>query len=207
MVYALFRQYWKAIIIIDKSQLKSIAVMAQTIRIKKRRPVIKRRFIRQPEENLDPMGRLKKGRNLNRAEKQLLAVRWRKIGKSYYWIGQQLGVVPSTAYQYCKSALMQINEKLMEETKHLRVLELQRLDRMLEKLTNGLDAGDPQTVTAALKIMERRARYIGMLEQSPGQGQGNPDDVAKEIKLAADVLFKSVPYYNGDNADGDNGGE
>lgn len=175
--------------------------MSDKIVIKKRvrRPIpIRRRFIRQPEDNLDSMGRVIKGRKLNRAEKRLLAVRWRKIGKSYYWIAQQLGCVPSTAYTWCKQALEQINEKTSEEVKHLRVLELQRLDRMLEKLDPGIRVGDTQSVTAALKIMERRARYIGLLEQNPGTNTGTPEETARQIRLAADMLFKSVPLDDSD---------
>jgi hypothetical protein len=44
----------------------------------------------------------------------------------------------------------------------LRALEMDRLDRYLDKLEPRIEQGDDKAIHAAIRIMERRAKYLGL---------------------------------------------
>ena len=55
-----------------------------------------------------------------------------------------------------------IKEIVREPAEEVLALELARLDEMLIKALESARNGDPQAIDAVLKIMNRRAKYLGM---------------------------------------------
>ncbi len=92
--------------------------------------------------------------------RQLQALELRKAGVSYEAIASRLGYRDrSGAYRAVTAAL---KLTLREPAEELRTLELERLDAMLLALWRRVQAGDEKAVDRVLRIMERRARLLGL---------------------------------------------
>ena len=65
-------------------------------------------------------------------------------------------------YQAVKRAVQKLNTEVTETAKHSRTLELRRLDKMLQQMMAQAIAGDQFAVDRVIKIMERRAKYLGL---------------------------------------------
>ena len=70
-----------------------------------------------------------------------------------------MGLALSNAHKAVQQAIADIPKELAED---VRLLELERLDRMLAGMWPKAIAGDPKAVAAAVKIMDRRAKYLGI---------------------------------------------
>jgi transcriptional regulator len=95
------------------------------------------------------------------AEKQAEALALRRAGLSYREIADRLG------YHDCSGArkLVQtaIAEIIEEPAKEVLALEIQRLDAMVAAMWPGaVEARDPEMLDRVLKIMDRRAKYLGL---------------------------------------------
>jgi transposase-like protein len=90
------------------------------------------------------------------------AVDLRVEGKTYREIAQELGVTPTRARQLVAEALAAIEKDTAESAEELRRLELDRLDQLQAGLWEEAAGGNLKAVGAALKIMERRARLVGL---------------------------------------------
>lgn len=99
-------------------------------------------------------------RRLAAAEKQLNALELRKAGASFQLIADKLGYGgPSGAYKAVESALL---KTLQEPANEVRKLEVERLDGMWLALYPAMRSGDPSAIAQGLKIMERRAKLLGL---------------------------------------------
>lgn len=97
---------------------------------------------------------------LSAVEKQCKALELRKQGKSYIEIATAVGYrKASGAHAAVKSAL---HKTLTEPADELRVLEAERLDALLAAVWEKAKNGDPKAVDNALRIMERRAKLLGL---------------------------------------------
>lgn len=97
---------------------------------------------------------------LNAADKQRQALELRKAGKSLDAIAQEVGYnSPSGAFRAIVSGL---RKTLQEPADEVRKMELERLDAMLEATWEFAMTGKPEAVDRVLKIMERRAKYLGL---------------------------------------------
>lgn len=97
---------------------------------------------------------------ISAVEKQLRALELRKSGAAYATIAEVLGYrSPSGAHAAVKSAL---KKTLQEPADELRQLELARLDAMLAALWPKANAGDVKAVHGVLKVLERRAKLLGL---------------------------------------------
>ncbi len=93
-------------------------------------------------------------------EKHAEALQLRKEGKSYQAIADKLGYAdPSGAMLAVKNALDRIT---LEDAEDVKKMELERLNQMLESLDWKLAMGDYNAIDRALRIMDRRARYLGL---------------------------------------------
>jgi len=101
-------------------------------------------------------------RTLTGAENRLRALQLRKAGLPYHAIGQQLGTTSQYAFKLVKAALANLRTRCADETEDLRQLELERLDTMLMGLWTPAARGDHAAIDRVLKIMERRARLLGL---------------------------------------------
>jgi hypothetical protein len=122
--------------------------------------------------------------DVERAERAALALRLRASGAGYDAIGRQLGVSTPTAWRCVQAALDEIRS---EPAPELIELECARLDRMLvaiwplaightETLPSGREkrhAPSVEAIDRVLKIMQRRARMLGLDAPTKKEISGN----------------------------------
>lgn len=94
--------------------------------------------------------------------KQSEALKMRRDGKSYDEIGKALDVHQVTAYRYIKTALAELDGEDRETAEEVRRLESLRLDQLTEKYLALAIDGDRDAATTVLKIMDRRAKMLGI---------------------------------------------
>jgi hypothetical protein len=90
------------------------------------------------------------------------AIDYRLQGMTYREIAQELGVTPTRARQLVAEALAAIEKDTAESAEELRRLELDRLDQLQSGIWEDAAGGNLKAVGAALKIMERRAKLMGL---------------------------------------------
>lgn len=99
-------------------------------------------------------------RRLAAAERQTQALEFRKAGLSFPRIAQELGYHnPAGAFRAVEAALERTQQ---EPADAVRVLALERLDRMLAACWGKAIGGDLLAVDRVLKIEERRAKLLGL---------------------------------------------
>lgn len=101
---------------------------------------------------------------LTAEERRQLAVELRKQGQDYQTIGTMLGVTRQAAHKMVKKALDKIRATTMEDAQTIIDLEAQRLDSLLIPMYGEAVKMEPDyfAVDRVLKIMERRARLLGL---------------------------------------------
>ncbi len=145
-------------------------------------------------------------RQAKRQANWLQALRMRQQGYSYYAIGREMGVQQAQAYQYVKNQLNYIDDKIKEETRNLRTLELTRLDRLLQKLVPALKSKDQYekmaAVDRAIKIMDRRAKFIPGLNVPDESKIGMDDELRNLIEKAGDEVMLTLKRLAGEEEEG-----
>ena len=102
-------------------------------------------------------------RRIRTTEKTLKALELRKRGMNYTQIGEKLGCARSTACRYVLSELENLADKCREEAVHVRDLELHRLDELYLIAYHAISDGNDLTgIDRCLRIMERRAKLLGI---------------------------------------------
>jgi len=95
--------------------------------------------------------------------RRLKALEMRKAGKSYQYIADKLGTNLSSVYTDVGAILRkEITKRTKSQLSQIVQLELGRLDLLFEKAWNEVKNNNMTAVDKALKIMERRARYLGL---------------------------------------------
>lgn len=96
-------------------------------------------------------------------EKMRKALELRRGGATYPQIAELMGCAVSGAFQMVQDAL---RETLQEPADEVRHIELERLDLMLRALLpralNQDDKGQARCAEMVLKLMDRRAAYLGL---------------------------------------------
>jgi predicted transcriptional regulator len=116
-------------------------------------------------------------RRIRTTEKTLKALELRKRGMNYTQIGEKLGCARSTACRYVLSELENLADKCREEAVHVRDLELQRLDALyLIAYAEVEDGNDLAGIDRCLRIMERRAKLLGL-------------DAAEKVEHSGDLVI------------------
>jgi hypothetical protein len=93
-------------------------------------------------------------------ERQRQALELRKAGVGFQQIADQLGYGgPSGAFNAVARALQKV---IQEPAEAVLALELARLDAMLLGLWPKARAGHASAVDRVLKLMDRRAKYLGL---------------------------------------------
>ncbi|MBA1444801.1 MAG: hypothetical protein FE835_07870, partial [Gammaproteobacteria bacterium] len=115
-------------------------------------------------------------RSVTAAERRLSALQMRKEGRTYREIGKGLGITGTAAYGLVRRAVDSMLKKSFEEAEMIVALENERLDGYLFALNDKIQKGSTQAIGQALKIMERRARLLGLDKPSkiaPTDPEGN----------------------------------
>ncbi|MFJ6428899.1 helix-turn-helix domain-containing protein [Microbacterium maritypicum] len=104
-------------------------------------------------------------KRIQRASRRAEAFALRRNGVSTAAIAQHLGVHPRTVSTWIRDAIQAIPA---EEADAIRTLELERLDAIMAPQMRLALAGDGFAVDRVLRIMERRARLLGLDSAKPG---------------------------------------
>jgi hypothetical protein len=101
-----------------------------------------------------------------RRSKTIQALGLRASGATYRQIGDALGVSEPTAWRLVQR---ESESMIRESASEVLELELQRLDRMLMGLWPDAIDGNVPAVLATLRIMEQRAKLLGLYDRPAQQ--------------------------------------
>jgi hypothetical protein len=99
-------------------------------------------------------------RRIEAVERHREALELRALGKTLEQIADKLGYASASGASKAIDSALQ--RTLQEPADTVRSLELRRLDIMLEATMPAAMRGIPQAVDRVLKIMERRAKLLGL---------------------------------------------
>jgi len=119
------------------------------------------------------------------AVRQLKALDLRKAGLTYQAIGDRLGISRQAAHKLVKAAVDAVKADSAESASDLIAIESQRLDHMQVALWSSAMKGDPKSIDRILRIMERRARLLGLDAQV--------EQVAGSVTLTVEVPSPAKP--------------
>ncbi len=97
--------------------------------------------------------------SIERRKRMAQALQLRETGANYRQIAQSLDISISTAHEYVTEAMKELTK---EPAESVLQLELSRLDAMFLGVWKKASRGDLQSVDRALKIMERRSKFVGL---------------------------------------------
>ena len=123
------------------------------------------------------------GQRLSVSQKQHQAVKLRMQNMTFQEIAENLSVSISQAHRYVQNALKQLAEQLSEDTKELRALHRQRIDKMAAGLWPAAESGNTQAITTMLKLMEREATLMGLDAPPPANDEKltRYDEIAERL--------------------------
>lgn len=117
-----------------------------------------------------------------RVESAVRVWQMRRDGRTYEYIAEAEGISKSTAHKRFKEALLARIPYAAEEE---RQLEVERLDSMLEQLTELLPLDPIAVVPVMLRVSKRRAELMGLDAPTKFQGTMRVSEPSLEL---ADVL-------------------
>jgi acyl carrier protein phosphodiesterase len=97
-----------------------------------------------------------------RAERAARAFALRKSGMSYRDIALELGVAHSLVYRDVQATIKQFLDEAREHHTQIMAIEAARLDDLQRVMWGQAAMGDRRAVDTVLKIMERRAKLLGL---------------------------------------------
>jgi acyl carrier protein phosphodiesterase len=97
-----------------------------------------------------------------RVERAARAFALRKAGLSYRDIGLELGVNHATVYKDVQATIKQFLDEAREHHTQIMAIEAARLDDLQRVMWEQAAMGDRRAVDTVLKIMERRAKLLGL---------------------------------------------
>jgi hypothetical protein len=121
-----------------------------------------------------------------------MALELRKAGGSYREIARQLGVDVHTVHGDVAAELADLRDTTVGRAAELRVLELERCDRMVAGLWPQIQKGSPPAVTAAIRVSERRARLLGLDAPATTRTElnGSLSVTAEKLDAERELFFK-----------------
>lgn len=86
----------------------------------------------------------------------------RRAGAAYRDIASALGISVGQSYNLVRRGLQRAQKEAAEQGGEVKQMELERLDRMFRGVWVSAMNGTPAAIDRALRIMERRARLLGL---------------------------------------------
>ena len=124
----------------------------------------------------------------------------RAEGKSYRRIARQMqqegdtSIDESGAYRALVRALKKYRTEMAEMADDVRSLELERLDLMLAAIWADAEAGNTKAIETVLRLMDRRARYLGL--DKPGEwpegASGQPEAPGLNVAVLGDEELEDL---------------
>ena len=134
---------------------------------------------------------------VRKMERQVKAMDLRRSGLTYQEIANKLGVSLETAHSAVKAGMNEIAEHIRGDAAVLAAEEVARLDAMMVGLWTQARTGHLGAVDRVLRIMERRARLLG-LDAAPKRA---PDDAGlapeEAARVARDAIEKAMAVVEG----------
>lgn len=123
-------------------------------------------------------------------EKERKVLELRLMGVTFDVIAQQVGYAsPGSAHNAYKRALLRT---LREPAQELRELEVARLDKLLSSIWTKALRGEIPAIQTSIKIMERRAKLLGLDVPVKIQAEvttyDGGSDIDREVQRLADLL-------------------
>jgi predicted transcriptional regulator len=101
-------------------------------------------------------------KSANRAERAARAFALRKAGLSYRDIAEELGVSHQLVYRDVQASIKQFLDEAREHHAQIMAIEAARLDDLQRVMWEQAAMGDRRAIETVLKIMERRAKLLGL---------------------------------------------
>ena len=95
-------------------------------------------------------------------QREQQAVTLRLAGQTYQAISDVMGVTKGGVYKMVKNSMERTIKHTDESVEILKEIELHRLDRLYARMFPLAEQGSMGAVDRCLKIMERRARLLGL---------------------------------------------
>ena len=114
----------------------------------------------------------------------------RSAGLSFREIARELKVAPATAYKAVARGLAAVNAGCREQAQELRALEALRLDQMQAALWEQATDGEVKAIDRVLRIMERRARLLGLDE--PERRETKVELDPREARFRRELLVRQI---------------
>lgn len=139
----------------------------------------------------------------DRAQRRREALQYRLTGASYQEIADQMGSDRKAVSRWVREELANIPKLEADE---LRQQEVERLDLLTKAVWQHAMAGDPTAIDKALKIIDRRAKLLGL--DAPQQVEMSTGDVdldstvTKLLKVAELARENETPDDDHDDGEG-----
>ena len=103
-----------------------------------------------------------KAQRIAAKEKRARTLELRKAGITYQEISDALGIPLSSVGRYVQQGIAEWQKQTEQDAGEIVALEIARIDRMLRGLWNRAKAGDDAAVDRVIKLMDRRAKLLGL---------------------------------------------
>lgn len=127
-------------------------------------------------------------RQVSAEEKRSIALELRKSGANFKQIAQKLNCSNRMASNYVNKAIEEVSKLNQNTAQEIIDLEVHRLDAMLLAIAPSVNNGNLSAVDRAIKIMERRAKLLGLdkpVKIAPTTPDGElaytPDNVRERV--------------------------
>jgi orotate phosphoribosyltransferase-like protein len=111
------------------------------------------------------------------------ALHLRRGGLTFEEIAADLGVDEKRARRLCSDAMEDARAQVATAAEELRALEVSRLDSVLNSIWDSAMRGNLPVIDRVIKIMERRAKMLGLDAQERLDGL-TPEEIAMEAQRA-----------------------
>lgn len=96
---------------------------------------------------------------VEQVERRVRACEMRRQGMSYEQIARAMGITQPAAWRLVKRALDRMQ---VESADAVIKIESTRIDHAIQRIQQGIDDGDPAAIGALVKLMDRRAKMLGL---------------------------------------------
>ena len=125
-------------------------------------------------------------RKITALERERQSLDLRLTGLTYREIGEELKITEQGAYKAVIRALEKIKDKIEEKAEEVVIIEIQRLDKLFLIAFKKAERGDLSAIDRCLRIMERRAKLLGLDTPSKHELTGAEGNELKIIVEYAD---------------------
>lgn len=107
-------------------------------------------------------------------QREVQAIQLRRAGATFDQIAEQIGTTATNAYRIVQRYLDRVSNQFMPVARDVLTMELERCDELLVRhnaelsvLQEGDTEGLQRITNGILKILDRRARYLGLNKDNP----------------------------------------